>query len=522
MKLLIRTLIPLIACTMWQITSAQSVSQVIAHRGAWKVDGLPQNSIASLHRAIELGCAGTEFDVHLTKDDVLVVNHDNDFYGIDIATATYAELLAKKHPNGESIPTAEAYLREGMKQQKTRLVFELKTSKLGKERTLHSADLSVALVKRLGAEAYVDYIAFDYDACKRIIELAPNAMVQYLNGDVTPAQAKKDGLRGLDYHFKVYKENPTWIKEAHDLGLVINSWTVNTEDEMRNLLSQQVEFITTDQPALLLDVIKQVSAPAIARQFNVATYNIRYDASGDTGNRWKDRSPHLAQLIKFHGFDLFGTQEGLKHQLDDLLAMLPGYEYIGVGRDDGKERGEHSAIFFRSDRFEAVKKGDFWLAENTTEPNKGWDAALPRICTWGLFKDKQSGFEFFLFNAHFDHVGVEARKESAKLIVEKAHELGAGTPMIIMGDFNVDQDNESYRVLNEGGEVTDAYELAALKYAPSPTFNGFNVGRKGDRRIDHIFLSDPFHVLRYGILTDSYEGKTPSDHFPVVATVSHP
>jgi len=262
-------------------------------------------------------------------------------------------------------------------------------------------------------------------------------------------------------------------------------------------------------------------ATAVAQQFNVATYNIRYDASSDTGNLWIDRSPHLAQLIKFHGFDIFGTQEGLKHQLDELSNMLPGYEYIGAGRDDGKEGGEHSAIFFRSDRFEAVKKGDFWLAENTAIPNKGWDAALPRICTWGLFKDKQTGFEFFLFNVHFDHVGVEARKESAKLIVKKAHELGAGIPMIVMGDFNVDQRNESYRVLNEGGEVTDAYELAELKYAPSPTFNGFNIKKTGDSRIDHIFLSKPFQVLRYGILTDSYEGKTPSDHFPVMATVRY-
>ncbi|HWK56792.1 MAG TPA: glycerophosphodiester phosphodiesterase family protein [Parapedobacter sp.] len=242
---------------MWHVSSAQSVSQVIAHRGAWKVDSLPQNSIASLHRAIELKCAGTEFDVHLTKDDILVVNHDNDFYGIDIGTATYDELLAKKHPNGEAIPTAEAYLREGMKQKKTKLIFELKTSKLGKERTLHSADLSVELVKRLGAESMVEYIAFDYDACKRIVELDPDAKVYYLNGDITPAQAKQDGFTGLDYHFNVFAKNPTWIRESHDLGLAVNVWTVNTEEGMRTLLNQQVEFITTDEPALLFEVIKQ-------------------------------------------------------------------------------------------------------------------------------------------------------------------------------------------------------------------------------------------------------------------------
>lgn len=258
MKLTIRIFLTLTVFTMWHVSTAQTKkTNVIAHRGAWKVEGLPQNSIASLQRAIALKCAGSEFDVHLTKDDVLVVNHDQDFYGIDIATATYAELLAKKHPNGESIPTAEDYLREGMKQKKTKLIYELKTSKLGKERTLHSADLAVQLVKRLGADKLVEYIAFDYDACKRLVELDTKAKVYYLNGDLAPAQAKKDGFTGLDYHFSVFKKNPTWIKEAHDLGLAINAWTVNTEDEMLNLLRQKVEFVTTDEPALLLNVIKQ-------------------------------------------------------------------------------------------------------------------------------------------------------------------------------------------------------------------------------------------------------------------------
>lgn len=260
MSPIIRILLFTLCCMTSHDTFGQFIqNQVIAHRGAWKTDGLPQNSIASLHRAIELGSAGTEFDVHLTKDNILVVNHDQDFYGIDIATSTYEELLAKKHPNGESIPTAEAYLLEGMKQKKTKLIFELKTSNLGKERTLESADLAVQLVKKLGADAWVEYILFDYDGAKRIIEVDPQAMVYYLNGDVTPAQAKQDGFYGLDYHFQVYKKNPTWIKEAHDLGLVVNAWTVNTKEEMDNLLAQHVEFITTDEPELLLDVIQQGS-----------------------------------------------------------------------------------------------------------------------------------------------------------------------------------------------------------------------------------------------------------------------
>ena len=258
MKTVTRIFLTLTICTMGHIAAAQFIqNQVIAHRGAWKVDNLPENSIASLQRAVELGCAGSEFDVHLTKDGVLVVNHDTDFYGIDIATATYEELLAKKHPNGESIPTAEAYLREGMKQKKTKLIYELKTSKLGKERTLHSVDETLALVKKLGAEDWVEYIAFDYDACIRIHELDPKAKVYYLNGDKTPAEIKKAGLYGIDYHFSVFQKNPTWIQEAHDLGLVVNAWTVNDEKEMKSLLNQDAEFITTNEPALLLKVINE-------------------------------------------------------------------------------------------------------------------------------------------------------------------------------------------------------------------------------------------------------------------------
>lgn len=229
---------------------------VIAHRGAWKKDSLPQNSIASLQRAIELGCAGTEFDVRLTKDNILVVNHDADYFGIDIATTNYEDLLQIKLPNGEPIPTAEAYILEGMKQQQTKLIFELKTSGLSPERTLEAAALAVDLVKRLNAEAWIEYILFSYEGAKKVMALDPQAQVSYLNGDVPPSQAKTDGFYGLDYNYRVYRNQPDWIRESKDLGLIINAWTVNTEEEMNHLLDQKVEFITTDEPELLLEVLK--------------------------------------------------------------------------------------------------------------------------------------------------------------------------------------------------------------------------------------------------------------------------
>ncbi|WDF68437.1 glycerophosphodiester phosphodiesterase family protein [Sphingobacterium oryzagri] len=230
-------------------------TQMIAHRGAWKNTGNPQNSLASLNSAIQLHAWGSEFDVHLTKDDVLVVNHDNDFYGLDIATSTYAELLTKKHPNGESIPTAEAYLKEGLKQKATKLIYELKTNEQGTERTLKAAELSVALVKALKAEKMVEYIAFSYDACVKLRALDKSAMVHYLMGDKTPKEIKDAKLSGIDYHYSIYKKNPTWIKDAKTLKLKTNVWTVNKAEDMHYFVDNKIDYISTDEPEMLNEIL---------------------------------------------------------------------------------------------------------------------------------------------------------------------------------------------------------------------------------------------------------------------------
>lgn len=232
-------------------------TEMIAHRGSWKNTKVPQNSIAALNKSIEQKAWGSEFDVHLTKDDILVVNHDQDFYGIDIATSTYQELLEKKHPNGESISTAEEYLKEGLKQKETKLVYELKTNKLGTERTLKSVDLTIDLVKRLKAEEQVEYIAFSYEACLRFRELDGQAKIHYLNGDKSPQEIKDAGLSGLDYHLSVYKKHPEWIGEAKKLGLKTNVWTVNREDDMHYFIDQKIDYITTDEPELLNRILNK-------------------------------------------------------------------------------------------------------------------------------------------------------------------------------------------------------------------------------------------------------------------------
>ncbi|WP_186757748.1 glycerophosphodiester phosphodiesterase [Echinicola salinicaeni] len=232
-------------------------NKVIAHRGAWKSNDLPQNSLASLEKAIELGCEGTEFDVWMTKDSVLVVNHDADFEGMEIEHHNYQELLSKHHSNGEKLPTVEEYLLAGMEQSKTKLVFEIKPSKLGVERSQFIAEKSLEMVNALNAEKWVDFITFSYEAGLKIINLDSNSRVAYLKGDKTPAELSEAGFFGFDYNIKVLRNNPEWIKEAQDLALTINAWTVNKEEDMIWLLENNVDFITTDEPEKLLALIQK-------------------------------------------------------------------------------------------------------------------------------------------------------------------------------------------------------------------------------------------------------------------------
>lgn len=270
---------------------------------------------------------------------------------------------------------------------------------------------------------------------------------------------------------------------------------------------------------LLLTIISFFSlATALqAQALQVGTYNIRQRNTIDEGNLWQDRREHLCKLIRYHDFDLLGIQEAFKDQLEDMLKLLPKYGAVGVGRDDGKDKGEHSAILYKKSRFTLIKSDTFWLSDTDTEkPNKGWDAALPRICTWAIFEDKENGKRFIMMNTHFDHVGKVARTESAKLMLQKAHELAKDLPLIITGDLNVDEKSDAYNTLASSPYIQDTYELAPLVYEPNSTFNGWGKSLKAKERIDHIFISKPFNVLKYGVLTDTYMGKFPSDHFPVL------
>lgn len=232
-----------------------SKNEVIAHRGAWKKKGLPENSIASLNEAVRLGCYGSEFDVHMTSDGVLVVNHDADFLGMHIEQSTYKELLAKQLSNGEYIPTLESYLKAGKQQKTTRLILEVKPSKAGAENDAILATRVVEMVKKLKVQPWIDYISFSYEILKKVKELEPEANVAYLGGDAGLDQLKNDGFYGADYYYTVYQKG-NWFVRSKELGLTLNAWTVNTEKEMNWLLDNNVEFITTNEPELLLRLIK--------------------------------------------------------------------------------------------------------------------------------------------------------------------------------------------------------------------------------------------------------------------------
>lgn len=231
-------------------------NKVIAHRGAWKNTGVAENSVAALKHAIDMGCEGSEFDVHMSSDSIPFVNHDPVVQGTSIAKTAASQLQNIKLSNGESLPTLESYLRAGLEQNKTKLILEIKVSELGKAGSLALTHKVVEMVELLGAQAWVDYISFDYDVCREVVKIAPYAKVAYLMGDKAPEELVKDHFYGLDYHFSVLQKNPGWIRDAREKKLTVNAWTVNDKPSMEWLLQEKADFITTNEPELLLEMVK--------------------------------------------------------------------------------------------------------------------------------------------------------------------------------------------------------------------------------------------------------------------------
>lgn len=235
-------------CTLLALPAlAKEKTQVIAHRGYWKCEGSAQNSLRALEAADEIGVYGSEFDVHLTLDNVPVVYHDRDIQGVNIQTTLYADLKDMKLANGETLPTLEQYLAKAKGMKGTKLIFELKEH-ITPERNRLAAKIAVNRVNEMNLQKQTEYITFNLDAGKELVRLAPKAGVAYLNGELSPKELKALGFTGLDYHFKVMENHPEWFKEAKELGLTVNVWTVNDEQLIKKLSAQGADFITTDIP----------------------------------------------------------------------------------------------------------------------------------------------------------------------------------------------------------------------------------------------------------------------------------
>ncbi|ADQ17383.1 Endonuclease/exonuclease/phosphatase [Leadbetterella byssophila DSM 17132] len=262
-------------------------------------------------------------------------------------------------------------------------------------------------------------------------------------------------------------------------------------------------------------LILLLSVQASAQNLRISSYNIRMNRANDGVNNWNLRKDKVNELIRYHDFDIVGVQEAFKDQLDDMLRMKE-YAYTGSGREDGKSAGEHSAILYKTSRFKLLKSGDFWYSETPDVPGKGWDArCCNRICSWARFKDLVTKKEFYVFNSHFDHEGVEARRNSGKLLVAKMKEIAGKLPVIAMGDLNSTPDTEQVVYISQ--HYNDTFNASEMPpYGPIGTFNAFKYDAALKDRIDYIFVSEHFKVKKYATLTDSYQQKFPSDHLPVV------
>ncbi|MBU1680214.1 MAG: endonuclease/exonuclease/phosphatase family protein [Bacteroidetes bacterium] len=276
----------------------------------------------------------------------------------------------------------------------------------------------------------------------------------------------------------------------------------------------------------ILLLVLVLASSAFPQSIRVMTFNVRLDIPSDEANVWNNRKANLVSMISFHKADIIGLQEAQKHQINYIEQSLPEYAWFGVGRDDGKEEGEFTAIFYRKDRFDTLDTSTFWCSETPEHPGLGWDAAYQRVTTFGKFKDKQTGKIFFLFNTHLDNEGRKARQESAKLIKKKMQTLCGNYPVILTGDFNSTPNSVPYQIIvsaldtNSSMKLFDTRTITKSKpHGPSGTFTGFDILANPSSPIDFIFVKKGITVLSHGTLSDSFDGFLPSDHYPVLAEI---
>ncbi len=271
----------------------------------------------------------------------------------------------------------------------------------------------------------------------------------------------------------------------------------------------------------LLALTAAVSCNA-PQELTVMTLNMRYDNPEDGANNWRFRRERIAELIRSEAVDLLGTQEVLANQFDDLQALLPGYRAVGVGREDGARAGEFNAVFFRSDRFELLDSGVFWLSENPETPgSKGWDGACERLATWTVLRDK-SGGELLFINTHLDHIGEQARREGVALLLRRIEMLRAGRPVILTGDFNAEPSSPVVARVVADSALRSAWDTAPIRSGSAWSFSDFGQLPEEERPlIDYVFYGGGLEVVSCSILPDTLGGGYLSDHAPVEARLKY-
>lgn len=248
----------------------------------------------------------------------------------------------------------------------------------------------------------------------------------------------------------------------------------------------------------------------------IMTFNIRYDNPNDGIDQWANRKSEVVKLVKHYEPEILGIQEGLSNQVRYLEKQLATYARIGVGRDDGKDKGEFSAIYYNDKKLTLLKSATFWLSETSEKISVGWDASMERICTYGLFEIKSSNQKIFIFNTHYDHKGKIARKESSKIILSKVNEINEHNyPVILMGDFNAEPHEEPIKIIMK--DFDDGSKLTKDGiYGPKGTFIGFQKDTAAKKRIDYIFTKH-LDVKKYRHIDDMMENSNHlSDHLPVL------
>jgi endonuclease/exonuclease/phosphatase family metal-dependent hydrolase len=275
---------------------------------------------------------------------------------------------------------------------------------------------------------------------------------------------------------------------------------------------------------VFLSITSQIHAQ---KHLNIMTFNIRYSTLRDSANAWLYRKDNAASQVLFHETHILGVQEALHEQIVDLKDRMPRFKYVGVGRDDGKTKGEYSAIFYDTTRLDVLESQTFWLSETpSVAGSKSWDAAITRIVTWAKMKDRLTKKTFFVFNTHFDHIGKVARRESAKMLLEQVSKIAGTSQAIITGDFNAKPADEPIKVIVDPTnplKLLDTKDLSSTgHYGPTGTFNGFQAKETSDQPIDYIFTLKKIPVLQHATLSQTWGGLFSSDHFPVFARVLIP